>query len=945
MTEPFLLQLVNYLKDNYSDKLSEVSLVLPNKRAAVFIKKHFKDVFPGQTIWLPEIITIEDLLVDLSGFTRLSTIELLFAFYEIYHDYEIMNNNAPQAFKDFMGWASFLLNDFNEIDKSNADAEKVFDYLTDLKAMELWSPANIDNPEFTKLQKHYLKFWRTFKPLYFGLKEKLFSEQHGYDGLILQHCINNFETLSKKYNSKKIFFCGFNALNFAEEKLITLFCKYAGAQSLWDVDRYYLENEAHEAGKFLRKYITRDAFKNKAEGGDMFCWIKDYLSTTEKNIEVVGIAGNVAQTKYAGKVIQSLNSNEGSDTALVLANEQLLEPSLNSLPEGLSKINVTMGFPIKNTEAVGWIDALIHLFSEKKPDNTYFYFKTFLSFVQNPLAKIVFGEKLTVPFVSMVERENVVWLSPQFVAENFEEFLKVGSLRKIFFDKQQNVNEFVNNLCEFLEIALERLLLNASSNPIQTESITILKEILIEFVEMNQKYKAVETIHDLAVVFRQLANSGKISFVGEPIGGLQIMGVLETRTLDFDNLVIVACNEDVFPVISKNITFLTTEIKKEFGILANSDKEAIFAYHFYRLIQRAANITIIYNTEPDDFGGSGEMSRYVTQLLYELPKANPKAKIISRVTSVQNDRLDYQEFEAIPKTPEMITSIKENIKTGFSASSLNMYRNCSLKFYYRKVLNLKEREGVEEEMQADTYGTIFHDTVEAIFTPFIGHTLQVETLRNNYKTLHSRLTESFLKHYSAFEFATGKNHLKFIIIEKQVKKLLEFFGKLLNENKTIDILGVEDNLSFELPVPGHGNIVLQGKIDMVVKINGQIHIIDFKTGQVEQRELNLKNIKEDLISKPLDKAFQLLFYAFLISNTDFELRSFTINIYSVKNNKLGLMPVTINNDTVITRLELEEFKTYVQQLLSEIYNSEFPFQKTKEIKICEYCDYKNLCNR
>ena len=572
--------------------LSKLIYVLPSQRACVFLKEEFTNQLK-KTSLLPRIIRIEDFIQEIAQIKLIDNSTLLFEFYKIHKENSI--EKAKDSFEKFIQWASTALQDFNEIDSYLLDADPFFKHLYDIKRMDNW---HISKEESSELTKNYLFFFKRLHVYYNKLSTALLNNKIGYQGLIYREAVNNINHYLNARISNKIVLVGFNALNKAEEQLFQELLENGQASVYWDADKSYLESNS-ESGKFINKY--KNEWKYFASNA--FNWIQDNLNKN-KNIQIIGAAKNVSQHKYAGEIINSLDNFDS--TALILADESTLQLMLNSLPKKVDKLNVTMGFPLKDIPLYSFFEALFKLFlNQEKLDNDKdgFYHKDVLNILYHPVI-----QKYNVDGpIQSIKENNYIFISLKNIASSIKDSdEELKHIINTIFNSYSTVESFLNSCIEIIS------LLRTETKGLEKEYLFRFNNLFQQLINLNTKYGFILNLKTLHHFYNQTVKLEKLSFKGEPLEGLQLMGMLETRVLDFENIIITSVNEGILPSGTKDNSFIPFDIKKQYGLPTYQEKDAIFSYHFFRLLQRAKNIYILYNTESDDFG-SNEKSRFLYQ--------------------------------------------------------------------------------------------------------------------------------------------------------------------------------------------------------------------------------------------------------------------------------------------------------------------------------------------
>ncbi len=946
--QSFLEKVAAHIHAKYPTQLSNICIVLPNRRAKLFLKEYLaKNI--NAPIWIPEMLSIEDFIRKISNTEVISSTQLNFQFYEVYKKIE---KEKASTFDEFSSWAGTLLQDFNEIDSYLADSRQLFSYLHETRIIDVWTPVGSAPSDF---QKQYLKFFESLGTYYSAFTKHLIENKLSYQGLAYRMASEKTEEKVNKEGWHKIVFAGFNALNAAEDKIIQCLINADMAEIIWDTDVYYTSNFEQEAGKFIRSHKSKLAYSNTE-----FNWEENLLQTDKKNIQIIGVAQNVGQAKLAGNIIEQVRekNNDLTKTALVLADENLLVPVLNSLPSSVENINITMGYSLRNTPLFTLTDTIFSLYENTRTQNNdelLFYHKNIIKFLGHPyIISLLGNNEQGVPISMMVSKDiadnNRVYISRKSFQSLLNYFAEGCYEKTALVFEQNEITLIVSSIINPLTLILKEhfILKGIEKHTLELEychQFSLIATQLQTLIEQHSLTLEIKTQHAL---FNQAIRSQTLSFYGEPLKGLQIMGMLETRTLDFETVVLLSANEDILPAGKKENSFIPYEIKRNFGLPTYSDKDAIFAYHFYRLLQRAKNVYLLYNTETDEFG-SGEKSRFITQLIEELPKVNKNITITEQLFSIPLNASPSDSISYL-KTEKVVGKLQEIATSGFSPSSLNTYRNCSLQFYYRHIARLKEVDEVEESVDAATFGNIVHQILENFYTPIINVPLTKELLQKMLSQLEEQTDEAFKQHYKNSDIHKGKNLLTLNIIKKLVKDFLNQEVKLISElaaeKKLLTILKLEEELYSSVEIQGL-NVKVKGKTDRIDSITGTIRVIDYKTGNVESKELKMDSI-DDLEGKTsLNKSFQLLLYAYLYKKSyPNDSRSIYPSIISFRNIKSGAQMLSIdNNKGEVSNSFLEEFESHLKNLLSGIFNTEIPFSQTADKKICLYCPYKKLCNR
>lgn len=952
--QSFLEKTVIHLYDKYGDDISELCIVVPNRRASLFFKNHLTSVLKKNS-WAPEILATEDFIALLAELEIVDSTTLLFELYEIV---KLSGEKEAELFDEFSKWGQILLNDFNEIDRYLVDASQLFGNLKDIKELEAWSLNSEE--ELTDFQKQYLTFWKLLGTYYTDFKNRLLLKNQTYQGLAYRIVSNEIEERINKHSWKKIIFCGFNALNKAEEQIIKTLLNANKAEIIWDADAYYFDNKNQEAGRFIRKYNEQTIFKNIAERNTLF--LQDLLSKGKKSITIIGIAKNVAQAKVAGSIVAAMQqeNNNLQNTALVLADENLLFPVLHSLPTNVADINVTMGYPLKNTPVAGYFDLILSMhenalkLSKGKTPYSYYYIDV-IKLLSHPYTYVLLANSKAIKSViQIIQKRNIVFASVTTIASVFKEkmadndFEKLHLILKSWQNPEQGLACFYYLINGLKTEIIKNVEGSDNKTNLELEYLFAFTKIIKRLEILMQNYNAsITDIKTLKGIFNQIVRTTTLPFYGEPLMGLQVMGMLETRALDFENVILLSCNEDILPSAKASNSFIPFELKRYFGLPTHSDKDAIFAYHFYRLLQRATNIHLLYNTELDALG-SGEKSRFLTQLIYELPKVNPHITITEKLLNIPITKNISDPINII-KTAAIIDLLKQKAKYGFSPSLLNKYRNCSLQFYFHAIAGLKEEEEVEETIGADMLGNMVHQVLEQLYKPFVDKKITTQHIQELKKNVETAVNEAFEKEYSKNEISYGKNLLTLKVALKFIVNFLNAEIKLIadadKKSQPLIIKALEQELHTSLII-NNIPVTIKGKVDRIDSLGKIIRIIDYKTGKADDKELKIEEWELIRTESSLAKSFQLLMYAFLYQKNNAIITDNMISgIITFQKLSAGLKTVKINNNDILNSAILQDFEKQLYVLIDDIFNPEIPFTKTPILENCEFCAFKGICNR
>ncbi len=916
----FIHDVLKDLKKNEVN-ISQPTFILPSKRAGVFLKNELSKT-NSKTFFSPNIISIEEFVEDLSQLKQLSNVELLFEFYNVY-----LKNTSKEnldTFDVFSKWAQVLLQDFNEIDRYLIPQEQIFNYLSAIQDINHWSLE--DNQ--TQLIKNYLSFWGNINTTYTNFTNHLINKGFGYQGLIYREAVENLESYIQASKEKEHVFIGFNALNKAESTIIQELLHNDLADIYWDIDNSFLNATNHDANLFIKKHKNNwKYYKNHS-----FKWIaKNY--NDKKNISVIGIPKNVGQAKYIGELLFNFKKENIliNKTAIVLGDENLLIPVLNSIPNDIEALNITMGMPLRIIPLASLFDKLFLLHKDNK---TSFYYKDVISLLSNQFIRPLFNTNkinLAEEIIENIQTNNLIFLTKDFLVGLAIEKKDVITL--LFESWKGEPKIGLQNCTELILLLKENLSLNKNEKLLGLEYLYKFYEVFNVLGELNLKHNYINTISILHSLYVEILNSETLDFQGEPLQGLQIMGMLESRVLDFETVIISSVNEGILPSGKSNNSFIPYGVKIENELPTYKEKDAIYTYHFYRLLQRAKNIYILYNTEPDVLNG-GEKSRFITQLEIENIHNLKQIIVVPKTPKIKTQLI------SVPKTEILMAKIKRVALNGFSPSSLINYIRNPIDFYYQKVLEIKEQNTAEETIASNTLGTVIHNTLEDLYNPLIDQFLSIKAVRTMKQNAAEKVVFHFNKIYKEGDITKGKNLIILEITKRYISNFLNLETKSLEQGNKIKIIAIEAKNEIPLNIPELDfPITIKGTVDRVDEYNDVIRIIDYKTGKVELNKIEIVNW-EDITTDYVkySKSFQVLTYAYMMNQEKIFTNPVEAGIISFKNLKAGFLKfskkdrigIGAKKDSLITQAILDDFYNELKSLILEICNPEIPFTE-KEV--------------
>jgi CRISPR/Cas system-associated exonuclease Cas4 (RecB family) len=986
--KPFLKELAEKIfKEN--SKLELVTLVFPNRRAILYFRKYLGELLT-KPAFSPRFLTIEDFI---AGFSNLKVPDKLELISRLHHSYQAVvrkrdeQENESEPFDRFYFWGDMLLRDFDEADKYMVEAKHLFrdlshqkeldtsfDFLTEEQQEFLksfWS--NFDENQSLNKRK-FLHVWRQLPEVYNHFKNNLRESNFAYEGMLHREVAENLSRggAPQPLQEKRILkFAGFNALTVTEEIILSHFIEKENAEIFWDLDAYYVNNKTQEAGKFFRQYQDHRVFGKTFPADIPANFLNKKNEISRPNIQLFGAAQPVGQAKLMSEILQTqLNSLNPEETLIVLPDEKLLIPVLHGISGKVDSLNVTMGFPLSSTPLFNLVEILIDLQLTRKGD--HFNHRQVLALLGHPYSMAAD------PISANNKRKEILKHNWVHIPESF--LATETNLHRITFRNflpgeagDENINV---HLIQYLKtITIEIGSLPSLSNFDKEYAFHFLKffnrleEILAGSSGKNtapsvdtprtekEKSKALkDSLKSFLRLIRQLVQSHKIPFSGEPLSGLQVMGVLETRNLDFKNVFVLSLNEGAFPAISSKGSYIPFNIRKAYGLPTVEHQDAIYSYLFYRMLQRAENVFLFYNSETDVLG-QGEMSRYLQQLLFE-----SGVDIEKKVLHNPIQPLDIHPIVVTKNASVIAEMLKLNDGNsyfqGISPSALNTYIECRLRFYFRHIAKIKEPNEVEEELDARVLGNFLHDVMEKFYR-------QITTRKNSKSVEHTDfvgyddiieqlIDEVFIKEYRLDPGKKVSYEGQRLVVKEIVKS---FASRIIEMDKayapfTIEALE-QGGLTYEIKInhPPY-KAVLNGKIDRVDSKDGLLRIIDYKTGKDKLGFESLESLftREGKRNKA---AFQTLLYALLYKrNQDTSSKNAGQKIVPGLINRMNLFDekftfgLTLGKD-LITDADalLPEFEEHTQKIFNELFDPGQSFDQTTDSDNCKICAYRQLCYR
>ena len=964
--DSFISKLAQHIQSHYDLSKHELTVVFPNKRAAFYLRNAFKENCQ-QTIWLPQIISIQEAVTQWSGIALADNVDLLFELIDIDAQLHVEQDSDLSVFGS---QAAQMAKDFDEIDQYGIDAKSLFNYVLEHKKLGMWE---FDTLKSKEKEQKYLQFFHSLHDYYLRLRNRLAEQGKGYYGMITRLLSELPDTeLMAKIGDSRILFAGFNALTTTEERIIDTLVKNGKAEVIFDYDVYYVDDENNEAGLFARKYKQRHP--KWLENG-----ISNALSTESKTIHIISANGNTLQAKALQAKLQESDDN---NQAVILADEHLLIPVLNAIPNKAiyGSFKVSMGYPIAKTPTdllIKEVFALCRLKTisrtisdngmERKAEGLYLW--PVIHLMDLEIVKIVFPKAENAAFnlwktnavqsgKFIFEERDLEDLSP---CPGIQSFLRI-ILTEAWKKTHESILDSIGQLLAFVSQSLlardDKESMNFLLNQLSETGKNISR--LTSIVVRNARY--IKDLQSIEILYRLLASNATVKLNSSDTKGLQIMGLLETRNLDFKRLHVLSVNEGMLPPDKPQGSFIPQFIRYACGLPGYAESQAVVAYHFYRLLQNGEDIYLYYNDLDETSGG--EASRFILQIKNELAK-NANIKIeeesLSSVaqSSIEVTTLSAQKANALGRLHYLIE------EKGLSPSALSTYVTCPLKYYLKYIAQIEDNS-VEEDVGVNDIGTVIHDTLELLFADYLPHDGKLEIID---KTLfdnatqprwQKKLSEAIANKFPNGFPDVGFNYLNRVTIEQQLKNYLKYTSKQL-EHSNLIILETEGELKTILPAP-FGDCLFKGRTDRVDQFGGLYRVIDYKTGHVDSSNLKVPvrhsaDSDLDFLKQIPEKALQLLLYKYMYlkENPNIAPEQVTAAIHGLKyaNNIEYSMtkaaPTKNDTDADTTFLEdasfIHDMDAMLKAVVGEMLDTEIPFVQAEDDKKCGYCDFRLICKR
>lgn len=924
--------------------LQHLTVIVPSERMIAYLQRalYRADDRPKLS---PRIITIDRWIQQLVDFPVVDKTRLLFQLYEIFRKDPV---DEADSFDAFLGWGQLLLSDFEEIDRYLVNPKQLFKNLRDVRELENWS---FNQEELSAGQKKFMAFWDKLGPYYYALSEELERDRQTTKGKVYRTVAENIDLAFRRDKDAQFVFAGFNALSNAELSILKQLYVMGRAQICMDSDAFYLNDSLHEAGAFQR--VLLETLQMKA-----LPFVEDRLLHKACDVEIVECAQTTGQAKVVGTWLAELSTEELNETLVLLADEQLIVSLIQHLPMSVGKANITLGLPLRATSLRLWVDLLFRIQEQyQRRKSKSIYYKEVNQYFHHP-----FIQGLLTP----EESQAIGQLESQIVERNrlFMSRDSLGVSERIAALNLHVFEPWDNDWRKALNIIRE---LNGLIDGQLKDKNLLEKAILRSFDQALTGLENViaEGIPDMEIgTFRNLFNrhwsAESMAYFGNPMEGLQIMGLLETRGLDFKRLILLGMNEGTMPPTNPMQTLIPMDLRRFFGLPTPREKQGLFAHHFYRLLHSAEDIRMTYATAQEGMG-SQEPSRFIQQLELELAVRNPEFRIRKRFYTLGNN--ENIAGHEVAKTPAVIRRLDDMLREGITFSKLNTFIQCPLNFYYRFVLRIGEESKVEEAIESSTLGTILHEVLENLLQPFsqsnetyiaagkVPPPVGIDDWKKMKAAAPLEVDKAFQRHFSedTSVYASGTNHITYVMANEIIQKALsrEMAEAEAHPESTLHITALERNVSVLTGLELNGEsrpVLISGIIDRIDQRAGRYRVIDYKSGGVKQENVSVSLGKGDPLDALLKKVYdrngknlvlQLLIYCYLFEK-EYGRPLDEVGIFSFINTSESPFHLDFRGD-----ISLQEATGMVEELiraiLQDVYDTDVPFRHRPDAQYCLYC--------
>ncbi len=949
MPQTFLQEVARTLYDLYGDDISSLTLVFPSRRARLFFSDALSQLI-DRPIWQPHYVSMDDVMCEASSFVAGDKLVLLSELYKIYVEY-----HPTESFDKFYFWGEMLLSDFDLIDKYMIDADMLFRNICDLKELEadmsylseemrrvihdFWSHFEVEQ-SLSDEKRKFLAIWLSLAPVYARLRERLSALGIAYSGMIYRSAVERTEQgLGTPDLDRHYVFVGFNALSECERRMLKFLDRNCRCDFFWDYDSYYTDAPEQEAGRFLRENMR----EHKALGDISH----DNMLSISKKMQAVSCVSNVVQCKYVNTLLREISPSLEFDkqTAIVLTDESLLEPLLHSLPDEVSEnVNVTMGFPLRQTTAYSFVERLIELQKNcRSGHSTTFYHADVTGLLSHPyLTEITEGRSLE------LQRKVVNGRSIRVD----EEFFAGGSIA-VVFSSVSDYSELSQYLLRVVDFVCESMP-SGDERSMEISYLSIISDTIVELDNCLKKCDINITTSIYTSLLRRHLQNIRIPFSGEPLRGLQVMGILETRNLDFRNVIILSMSDDNFPGnLAGASSFIPYNLRMAYGMPTPEHHESVYAYYFYRLIQRAERVDMLYCSHADE-KSTGEQSRYIYQLDYESPYPIARTNVGVDVTVADENDKEKPKNERVMALLQRFLDAEDE-KALLSPTALARYVACPMKFYFASVARIKVSDELTEEVDNPMFGIILHDAMRRLYAPIEGAANPKALIERMISSgaVEKAVAESINENYINNSNADQKEYSGSLLLVREIitKYIRRGILRYDADHDSFAVMSNEQRVVYPFPLGDGRTVKVGGIADRIDSLDsGDLRVVDYKTGSLHLEFGGVESLFEGESRQSLGNLLQTMIYSMVLYH------NFSRNVQPAL-----YFARYINNEDYSPRLMdkqrgaevdyasyAEEFEQLLGERLRELFDRRIPFRrcgKEEADKVCKYCDFKVICKR
>ncbi len=940
----FLEEVADRLYSKYGDKISELNILFPSRRARLFFVDALSRI-AHRPVWQPRWVSIDEMMSRAAGVEVADRVRLIAELYNVYSEYH------AESFDKFYFWGEILLADFDMIDKYMIDADMLFRNISDIKELEsdlsyltpeqlkivsFWSSLG-EEADLSEEKRKFLHIWRSLKPIYHKYQERLEHLGIAYTGMIHRKAVARLNSEEYSFEgSGQYAVVGFNALSECEKQLITHLRSTNEVDMFWDYDDYYRLHNEQEAGLFIRDNIARfpptyDISHNNME--------------QQKSIEVVATASNILQCKYISNIIEQIQESGqviDKNTAVVLTNENLLLPLLYSLPESVGKVNVTMGYPLRESLAYSFLERLIELQHHSRKRGAQFYHIDVMGLLTHPYVAS-HNTELNNALRSDILKRRMISVDA--------EFLRRDELLSVIFSSQDSWDKMSQYLIESISTVMQQ----PYAGEDRRERDEFLSFISSHITTLHNSIEACNIEMSIPIyisLLRRHIQTLRVPFEGEPLEGIQVMGILETRNLDFRNVIILSMSDDNFPGnhVSQP-SFVPYNLRSAYGLPTPEHHEGVYAYYFYRLLQRAENVWMLYSSHADE-KSSGEPSRYIYQLDYESPFTLRRLSVGVDVNMIESQTIEIAKQGHVAE--QLAKFVDPENPISISPTALYRYIACPLRFYFYSLAGIKRDEELSEGVDAPMFGTILHAAIEELYRPLVDVVDFVTSLRDSMSNLESIVERAINSNYLQKEGVSSDEYSGNILLIKEIvcKYIRDGIVAYDLANSNFTIKGVENPVQHYFSLDGVRRVKFKGILDRLDRLaDGSLRIVDYKTGSAHMEFNGVESLFRGDGRERMSNVIQTLLYSMMLYREG-EQRVMPSLFYVRSLGNKDYSPRIIDcskgsKSEVLSYRDLgDEFEELIRSTLLELFDLETPFRQCEDAKnSCAYCDYRTICKR